>query len=133
MPQAKITGVQVSPMIDDHGLDLILGIKTDPNVGKMILVGLGGIYTEVIRDTTWGVAPLSQFDARQMLKRLKAYHILKGVRGQQPLDIEALVRTLGRLSQFAQEFPHIKELDLNPVRVLPEGQGVVVLDARIVL
>ena len=132
-PQAKITGVQVSPMIRDHGLDMILGLKTDPNVGKLVLAGLGGIYTEVIRDTTWGVAPLAQLDAQKMLKRLKAYRILKGVRGQQRLDIEALIRTLGRLSEFAQEFPHLKELDLNPVKVLPEGKGVLILDARLIL
>ena len=132
-PEAEITGVQITPMIKDHGLDLILGVKTDPNVGKLILVGLGGIYAEVIRDTTWGVAPLSQFDVKQMLKRLKAYRILKGVRGQHSLDIEALVRTIGRLSEFTQKFPQIKELDLNPVRVLSKGQGLLVLDARIVI
>lgn len=134
VPKAQIDGVQISSMFGDDGLEIILGVNTDPQLGKLIMVGLGGVYTEVFKDVAWGLAPLTHYDVRRMVGSLKvADKIFKGWRGQPPLDTEALERALGRLAQLVTVFPEIKELDMNPVKLLPKGQGVKILDARMVV
>lgn len=130
---AKIDGVQISEMVPPVGLEIILGVSTDPRLGKLLMVGLGGIYTEVFSDVSWGLAPITHYDARRMVASLQASKIFKGWRGQPALDVKALEKSLGRLSQLVTVFPEIKELDMNPVRLLPKGKGIKVLDARIVL
>lgn len=131
-PKARIQGVQVSSMAED-GLDMILGFSTDPRLGKLIMIGWGGIYTEILQDVAWGLAPLKKFDAERMIDQLKAKQILDGARGKPKLDTAALRTLLGQTSYLANHVPEIKELDMNPVRVLPAGQGVKILDARIVI
>jgi len=132
-PFAQITGVEIMELVTKPGLEIILGVTTDPQVGKLILVGLGGIYTEALQDTAWGVAPLTHSDAERMVDSLKAAQILAGARGQTPLDREDLIACLGRLSQLITRFPQIKEIDINPLKVLAKGQGSVILDARVIL
>lgn len=132
-PRARLLGIQAVEMMDSRGIDLILGMTTDPKMGKLIAVGLGGIYTEVLKDVAWGIAPLTKHDTDRMIHSLRAHPIFEGLRGQPPLDTEELTKMLGRLSQLALKFPQIKEIDMNPVRVLPEGEGVKVLDARVIL
>ncbi len=132
-PQANIDGVLLVEMADNTGSEIILGSNKDPNMGQMIMVGLGGIYVEIFKDVSFGLAPITVNDTERMINNLKSKKILEGARGQKPLDTEALIDCLGRLSQLLTDFPEIKELDINPLLILPKNQGVRVLDARIVL
>lgn len=132
-PDAKLEGVLVMPMQLDRGLEVILGVSSDPQLGKQMVVGLGGIYAEVFQDVSWGLAPLTSPDITRMLAHLKISKILAGWRGQGPLAIEVVEACLGRLSQLVTDFPVIKELDINPLKVLDQKKGGVILDARIVV
>lgn len=131
-PEAKLDGVLLVEMAG-KGTELILGSMKDPSLGNMAMVGMGGIYVEILKDVAFGLAPLTKTDAEKMIKGLKSYQILDGARGQIKADVPALLECLGRLSQLLFDFPEIKELDINPLLVLAEGQGVKVLDARIVI
>jgi acetyltransferase len=128
--QGKVAGVLVQKMVLD-GKEVILGSKRDPSFGPVVLFGLGGIYVEILKETSLRVAPINRSEAEEMISELKATQILKGVRGERPLDIEALVENLLKLSQLMMDFPDIEGIDINPVKVLEKG--AVALDARIVL
>ena len=99
----------------------------------MILFGLGGIYTELFKDVTLRIHPLTDIDAHEMVRSVKAYHLLEGWRGSKPSDIKAIEELLLRISAMAEDLPQIAELDLNPVKVLEKGKGCLVVDARILL
>jgi acetyltransferase len=131
-PQAKLDGVLVQPMVGG-GQELILGGRQDPQFGPVVLVGLGGIFVEIIGQAVMRVAPIHEGEARQMLEELRGVQILKGARGHGPSDIDALVQALVCLSQLMVDFPEIKELDINPLRVFAAGEGCRALDARVVL
>ncbi len=133
LPKAKIEGVIIDEMIKQKGAEMILGAVKDAGLGHTIMVGLGGVYVEVFKDVAFGLAPLTKGDAEKMISKLKSKNILDGARGQTVLDSEALVECIGRMSQLLMDFPNIKELDINPLLVLPKGHGVKVLDARIVM
>jgi acetyltransferase len=124
------SGVLVQKMVLD-GKEIILGAKRDPSFGPVVLFGLGGIYVEILKETSLRVAPINRSEAEEMISELKATQILKGVRGERPLDIEALVENLLKLSQLMMDFPDIEGIDINPVKVLEKG--AVALDARILL
>jgi acyl-CoA synthetase (NDP forming) len=126
----SFSGVLVQKMISD-GKEVILGAKRDPSFGPVVLFGLGGIYVEVFKETSLRVAPINRPEAEEMISELKAASILKGVRGERPLDIGALVENLLRLSQLVMDFPEIEGIDINPVKVLEKG--AVAVDARIAL
>jgi len=131
-PHAKVKGIQVSKMIQS-GEEVILGIKRDPSFGPIIMFGLGGLYVEVFKDVSFRVAPIDEIIADSMIKQIKSYKILNGIRGKVPRDIKAIRECLMRLSQLALECPQIKELDINPLIVLEETKGCYVADARILL
>ncbi len=131
-PDAKLDGALIVEMIP-HGAEMILGSSRDSNLGNLIMAGLGGIYVEILKDVVFGLSPLTVDDARRMIDGIKAKKIFSGVRGQEPSDVEALVECLGRLSQLLTDFPEIKELDINPLRLLAVGEGARVLDARILI
>ena len=133
VPTAKIEGVLMNEMIKEKGAEMILGAVKDASLGHTIMVGLGGVYVEVFKDVSFGLAPLTKGDAEKMLSKLKSKNILDGARGQTVLDSDALIDCIGRLSQLLMDFPNIKELDINPLLVLKKGHGVKVLDARIVV
>ncbi len=132
-PEAKLDGVLIVEMAPRGGTEVILGIIKDAALGHLIMVGLGGIYVEVLKDVAFGVAPITPQDAKRMIDSLKTRMMFDGVRGGVPLDVEALVDALGRLSQFITDHPEIIELDMNPLLLLPKGQGARVLDARIIV
>lgn len=132
MPEARIKGVRISKMILS-GEEVILGIKRDPSFGPIIMFGLGGVYVEVFRDVSFRVAPIDEIIADSMIKQIRSYKILNGIRGKMPRDIPAIRECLIRLSQLALECPQIKELDINPLIVLEENKGCYVADARIML
>ena len=131
-PQAKLDGVLVQPMVTG-GQELILGGRQDPQFGPVVLAGLGGIFVEIIGEAALRVAPITEREARQMLEDLRGMQILKGARGHGPSDIEAVVKALLRVSQLLVDFPEIKELDINPIRVFSAGEGCRALDARVVI
>ena len=122
--------VLVQKMILD-GKEVILGAKRDPSFGPVVLFGLGGIYVEVLQESSLRLAPINRLEAEEMISELKASAILKGIRGERPLDIKALVKNLIRLSQLMIDFPEIEGIDINPVKVLEKG--AVAVDARILL
>ena len=122
--------VLVQKMVSD-GREVILGAKHDPSFGPVLLFGLGGIYVEVFKEISLRVAPINRSEAEEMIWELKTSAILKGVRGEKPLDMRALVENLLRLSQLMMDFPEIEGIDINPVKVL--GKGTVAVDARILL
>ena len=124
------SGVLVQKMVSD-GKEVILGAKRDPSFGPVVLFGLGGIYVEVFKETSLRVAPINRPEAEEMISELKAAAILKGIRGERPLDIRALVENLLRLSQLMMDFPEVEGIDINPVKVLE--RGAVAVDARILL
>ncbi len=132
VPDATITGIYVIRMITGSE-EVILGIKRDPSFGPVLMFGLGGIFVEIFRDISFGVAPLSYEEARNMIEKTRAYKILKGARGRAPRDIDKIVDALIRLGQLAIDYPQIQELDINPLFVLEEGQGSVIGDARMLL
>jgi acyl-CoA synthetase (NDP forming) len=131
-PGAKLDGVLVQPMITG-GRELILGGRQDPQFGPVVLVGLGGIFVEVFEEASVRVAPITRRDALEMIDELRGAPILKGARGHKPSDIEAVVEALLRVSQLLSDFPQIKELDINPLRVFHRPGGCCALDARIIL
>jgi acetyltransferase len=124
------SGILAQKMVSE-GIEVILGAKRDPSFGPVVLFGLGGIYVEILKESSIRLAPISRFEAEEMISELKASAILKGARGKKPLDIHALVENLLRLSQLVVDFPEIEGIDINPVIVLE--QGAVAVDARISL
>lgn len=131
-PDAVIEGVIVAAMAP-AGVEAVIGVQRDPVFGPVVMVGLGGVLVEVLEDVSFRLAPFGVDEARRMIAELKGAKIFAGVRGAPPADVEALAELLARVSVFAAaEADRIESVDLNPVRVLPEGQGVVALDALIV-
>jgi len=120
-------------MAPDNGTETILGVNKASGLGTMIMFGIGGIYVEVLKDVQLAYAPLTKADAERMISSLRMHEIFEGVRGQLALDVEAIIESILRLSQLVTDFPEIVELDINPLLVLPQGKGVKVLDARIVI
>ncbi len=115
------------------GTEVIVGVTQDPSFGPLILFGMGGVYTELFKDICFRIHPLTDTDAGEMIRSVKAYQLLEGWRGSPRCDIEALQDLLLRISALVEDIPQIGELDLNPVKVLPEGDGYAVVDARLQL
>jgi acyl-CoA synthetase (NDP forming) len=130
MPSALIMGVTVDQMVPT-GKEVILGVARDPDFGPMLMFGLGGIYVEVLKDVSFRIAPLNRREAASMISEIRAYQLLRGVRGEEPADIDSIVDSLLRLSQLVTDFPKIIEMDINPLMVMPRGQGAVAVDSRI--
>lgn len=131
-PQARIAGVLVAQMAQG-GIELILGTKKDPVFGPVVMVGLGGIFAEVLRDVALQIAPVSEAQATQMLRSLKAFPLLDGARGRAKADVAAAARAVAALSQFAaQHADVVAEIDINPLVVMDQGQGAFALDALLV-
>lgn len=129
---AAIDGVLVQPMARP-GREIILGVNRDDAFGPMLMVGLDGIYVEVMRDVVFAPVPVRTEEARAMLERLQGAALLHGARGQPPADIDALVDLIVTVSRLADDWrDQIAEIDLNPVFVHPEGAGLSIVDALIV-
>ena len=129
-PQAKIQGVSVQPMARP-GVEVIVGMSKDPQFGPVIMFGLGGVFVEVLKDVSFRIVPLTQRDAREMIKEIKGYPILQGYRGQEAANIPALEKLIVQVSQFVEKNKQIKELDLNPI--LAYKDKAIAVDARIIL
>ncbi|RXK49025.1 acetate--CoA ligase alpha subunit [Halorientalis pallida] len=129
---ATILGVQIQEMLDlDAATETIVGMNRDPQFGPLVLFGLGGIFVEVLEDTTVKVAPVSEPEAESMIDDIESAPLLRGARGREPVDEAGVVETIQRLSQLVTDFPAILELDINPLVATPSGVSAV--DVRLTI
>ena len=129
-PEFRIHGIILQKMIPD-GIELIIGGKFDNDFGPVIMFGMGGIFVEIFDDVAFRMAPICREEAYEMIEQSRGYALLKGARGETPYDISALADALERFSVLLADFPEILELELNPVKLLKEGEGLVAVDGRI--
>ncbi|TMB70163.1 MAG: acetyl-CoA synthetase [Chloroflexi bacterium] len=129
-PDARIEGVAVQKMAP-AGTEVIIGMSKDPQFGPVMMFGLGGVFVEVLKDVAFRIVPLEPKDAREMVREIKGFAILDGVRGQKPADLVALETLILQVSKFIEAHPEVGELDLNPV--LAYLDGAIAVDARIVV
>ncbi|SFX10896.1 acetate--CoA ligase family protein [Marinospirillum alkaliphilum] len=130
-PEARLEGMLLAPMASAPGTEVIIGVTHDSQYGHLLMFGLGGIFVEVLKDVVFRALPLSRADAWDMLAGIQSARVLEGVRGQPPVDKQALVELLLKVSALVVAHPEIEELDLNPVRCHREGYTL--LDARVLL
>ena len=131
-PQARITGVSVQEMVGE-GVEVIIGVSCDPQLGPVLLFGSGGVMVEVYNDVALRRCPITRSEAQAMIAEVKGARLLQGFRGRPAADLEALADTLVRVSYLAMHLEgHLAELDINPLMVLPRGQGVKAVDALVV-
>ena len=131
-PQARITGVSVQEMVGD-GVEVIIGVDCDPQLGPVLLFGSGGVMVEVYNDVALRRCPITRSEAQAMITEVKGARLLQGFRGWPAADLEALADTLVRVSHLAMHLEgHLAELDINPLMVLPRGHGVKAVDALVV-
>jgi 4-hydroxybutyryl-CoA synthetase (ADP-forming) len=128
--KAEIKGVLIVEMVKG-GKEMIIGSKLESGFGPVIMLGMGGIYVEVLKDVTFKLAPVTSKEADDMISEIKTQKLLQGVRGEKPSDIAKLSECIQRLSQLVTDFKEIKELDMNPVLVMDKGKGCRILDVRI--
>ena len=130
-PNAQIIGVTVQPMVEKKGQELIIGGKTDPVFGPVILFGMGGVGVELFKDYSIGLPPLNTTLVHRMMEETNIYQLLKGYRGSAPVDLKKLDETMLQFSQLLVDFPQIKEIDINPLLI--NEKEACILDARIVI
>jgi 4-hydroxybutyryl-CoA synthetase (ADP-forming) len=128
--KAEIKGVLIVEMVKG-GKEMIIGSKLEPGFGPVVMLGMGGIYVEILKDVTFRLAPFTDQEADDMISSIKTKKLLEGVRGEKPSDVEKLSECIQRLSQLVTDFREIKELDMNPVLVMEKGEGCKILDVRI--
>ena len=129
---ARIDGVLMQEMAG-KGVEVIIGCARDPKFGPIVMFGLGGTLVEALKDVTFRLAPMYVASAENMIRSIKTFNILQGVRGNPPSDLAAIRECILRVSALVADHPEIGELDINPLIVYPEGQGAVVADCRIML
>jgi acetyltransferase len=130
--EKDIDGIQVQELIKG-GKETILGVTNDPSFGPLIMFGLGGIYVEVLKDVSFRIHPLTDVDAKEMVRSIQGYKLLEGVRGEEPVDTDLIEEFLLRLSQLITDFPEIEQIDINPLLVFEKGKKCCVVDAKIIL
>ncbi len=130
MPDAVISGVLVQAMVRG-GVETFTGTTVDPSLGALVGFGLGGVFVEVLRDAVFRVAPIHRLDAAEMVRGIRGFRMLQGVRGAPPADLAALEEILMRVGRLAADFPDIAELDVNPL--LAFADRAVAVDARVIL
>ncbi len=132
VPGARIKGIQVSEMAPS-GVELIVGARKDPAFGPTIMFGMGGIYVEVLKDVTFRAVPFSRAEAIEMMKEIRAYPLLLGVRGEERKDIESVLDTIIRLGTVIQRCDGISDIEVNPLMAYEQGQGAKAVDIRVLL
>ena len=123
--------ISVQKMADEPITELIIGMTTDPQFGPALMFGIGGILVELLEDVSFRIAPITEFDAKEMIHEIKGFPILDGYRGKPKADIDAIVDTLMKISDLVIKNEEIHEMDLNPVFIYEKG--IVCVDARIIL
>jgi acetyltransferase len=132
MPEARIQGIQVSEMAPE-GVELIVGARRDPAFGPTIMFGMGGVYVEVLKDVTFRAVPFSRAEAIEMMKEIRAYPLLLGVRGEDPKDIDTVLDTIIRLGTIIQNCEGISDIEVNPLMAYEQGLGAKAVDVRVLL
>jgi acetate---CoA ligase (ADP-forming) len=132
VPDARIDGIEVAEMVR-RGVELIVGARRDPGFGPVVMFGHGGIYVEVMKDVSFRAAPLNRATAVEMMKEIRAYPLLLGVRGEERKDIETVVEAILRLAAVIRRSPGISDIEVNPLVVYDEGEGAIAVDARVLL
>lgn len=130
-PEAQLEGALMVEMAQTGGREIILGMKREPGLGALLMVGLGGIFVETFKDVAFRFAPLYEEDAKEMIGELQSLPLLEGARGQDGIDMDTLIDAIGRLSLLIIDFPEIEELDINPLLAFKDAADFRVLDARI--
>jgi acyl-CoA synthetase (NDP forming) len=113
------------------GVEVIIGMSKDAQFGPVLMFGLGGILVEIMKDVSFRIVPLTKRDAGEMIREIKGYPVLEGYRGQEPVDVQNLEEWLIKLSDFAEQNPEVKEIDLNPI--FAYSKGALAVDARVIL
>ncbi|MFH1005389.1 MAG: acetate--CoA ligase family protein [Bacteroidota bacterium] len=126
-------GALIQPMLSDDAVEVMIGMIEDKTFGPIVAFGLGGIHVEVLADVCFRITPLTDIDAKKMIRSIKGYKLLEGYRGHTSVDIPALEEVLLRISKLVEEIPEIKEIDLNPIFALSPGKGCIIGDARIMV
>ena len=132
VPGARIQGIQVSEMAP-AGVELIIGARRDPAFGPTVMFGMGGIYVEVLKDVTFRAVPFSRAEAIEMMKEIRAYPLLLGVRGEERKDIETVLDTIIRLGTIIERCPGISDVEINPLMAYDQGLGAKAVDVRVLL
>lgn len=132
LPDAVVWGVSVQEEVP-RAQEVIVGMNRDPQFGPLLMFGLGGIYVEILKDVSFRVAPLGPAEAREMVREIRAFPLLRGARGRPESDIEAVVDCILRISRLCTDFPQIVEMEINPLMVKEKGKGVTAVDARIIV
>ncbi|MCL4418238.1 MAG: acetate--CoA ligase family protein, partial [Actinobacteria bacterium] len=130
-PNVSIKGMLISKMDTEKGIEIIIGGINDQIFGPAIMFGLGGIFVEILKDTSFRVCPIDEIDAEEMIREINGYPLLKGVRGMQPVNLEIVKNALLSVSKLLLENSQISEIDLNPLKAT--DHGIKILDARIIL
>jgi acetate---CoA ligase (ADP-forming) len=130
--EKEMEGVTLQRMVKG-GIETIVGVTQDPSFGPLMMFGMGGIYAELVKDVSLRLHPLTDLDASETVRSIKMAKLLEGYRGSPPSDLEAVEDLLLRLSAMVEDLPQIDELDFNPVKVMPKGEGYRLLDARIMV
>lgn len=129
-PKAKVDGVSVQGMAPP-GVEVIVGMSKDAQFGPVVMFGLGGVWVEILQDVSLRITPITRRDAGEMIREIKGYKLLTGYRGQEPVDLSKLEDILLAVSDFAEQNPLVKEIDLNPV--IAYRDSAVAVDARVIL
>jgi hypothetical protein len=130
--ETRIDGIEVAEMVR-RGIELIVGARRDPSFGPVVMFGHGGIYVEVMKDVSFRAAGLARAEAVEMMKEIRAYPLLLGVRGEERKDIDTVVDAILRLATVIRRCPGISDIEVNPLVVYDEGEGAVAVDARVLL
>ena len=125
-----LEGVIIQEMVKGNR-EMVCGVAKDPQYGPMIMFGLGGVFVEVLKDVSFSLAPLTDIDAHDLVRSVKAYKLLEGARGTTPADIAKVEETLQRISQLVTDFPAIEELDINPLMISEKNGEAIAVDGRI--
>jgi acetate---CoA ligase (ADP-forming) subunit beta len=128
--KARIEGVLVAPCAPE-GLECIVGMTRDPQFGPALMFGLGGVFVELLKDVSFRVLPIERSDAEEMVREIRGYPLLQGLRGSGPRDVQALVDFLVKTARLVEMNPEIREIDVNPLRVYEKG--ALALDVRVIL
>ncbi|MFW9999517.1 MAG: acetate--CoA ligase family protein [Candidatus Hodarchaeota archaeon] len=131
IPSQKEKKISVQKMADEPITELIIGMTTDPQFGPALMFGIGGILVELLEDVSFRIAPITEYDAKEMIHEIKGFPILDGYRGKPKADLDAIVQVLLKISDLVVEHEEINEMDLNPVFIY--DKGLICVDARIIL
>ena len=131
IPSQKEKQISVQKMADEPITELIIGMTTDPQFGPALMFGIGGILVELLEDVSFRIAPITEYDAKEMITEIKGFPILDGYRGKPKADIDAIVEVLMKISDLVTKYEEINEMDLNPVFIYEKG--LICVDARIIL